>query len=176
MTNQSENNADLCQLPMAAPPTAAWDQLHARAINEGLLSVPASPATPRWQVAALAASVALLAILGLRVVVDTRAAASQQFANTPDASDLAMQGLQKQSALYERALALAPRKPVVIPVGLASRDTALRDRIVAIDQMLVGTSRDFDARQDALLWSERTMLLRELVGLRYSQPAARFEL
>lgn len=166
----------LRELPLLAPPVSSWESIRRRAEDDGLLARCATKTDKAWLAVALAASVALLAIVALTSIGAGDAVPAAKLANTPSTDDVALLRLQKQSSLYERALTLAPRQPSVVPVGLASRDTALRDRIVAIDRMMRAPPQALGAQQRALLWSERTMLLRELVGLRYAHQQDSVEL
>ena len=146
---------------------------------------------PQWPAgAAIAASVAVAAVLGVRSLdepavpaPDTLGAGSTITATSPIAAvEIAGPGgvaatytsLTSESARLERLLNEIPYRPRVVNAGTATTITGLENRIGQVDEVLMYTSvNGLPPEQSVALWQERVDLMNALLEVRYAQ-AQRF--
>ncbi len=174
MTQQKDISQALQRLPMVEPSAAQWDAIEARAVAAGLAK------RDYWYERKISWALAASVLLGLAVVLALPSWTSNDvgpaaYANTPPVQPGALDVLQRQNVLYERALRLVPASDGVVSVRRVSRETALADRVSAIDYTLTIDGARLSDHERALLWSERAMLMKRLVQLRYSSSATRTE-
>lgn len=173
MNKTDKDPLGLSELPLATPAATQWDAIAARGVAAGLVNKPGFFDRPRHM--ALAASVLLACAIALFWPEVRDASMDPQFSATPPPTVDAITKLQRQNVLYERALRLVPVRNGVVPASRASRETALADRISAIDHRLTQGGSALSERDRTLLWSERAMLLKALVQLRYPAADAQYE-
>ena len=153
----------LRRMPGESADPAAWDDIAARADALGLWpSERGAGHESAWRWPLTLAATVLVAVAMVRVL----APPPEAVAVTADEA-ATVDVLMRQSQLLEAMLRNAPPAPRIVTVGTASRETALRDRIAAIDLVLSGDSESLSERAKAELWSERSQRMRELVDLRY---------
>ncbi|MEM7279786.1 MAG: hypothetical protein AAF385_16875 [Pseudomonadota bacterium] len=157
----------LRELPELQPPEGQWQKILEKASD----SSPVAERLPE-QASRFGPWVALAAALLLAVVViDQRGQAPEEkpvFSATPEPASEAALALRRQSQLLERLLKNSPPSPRVMMVGAASRRAAMEDRIAAIDQVLSENGQTLSATEEAMLWGERSALMKGLVRLRYN--------
>lgn len=141
----------LRELPVPSPPEDGWRRL------QGATARPAAPPSRRW--AAAAGMLLALALGWLLIPPQLPPQSAAPSDATPPAPTLAE--LRLESARWE--LLLASLDAPVDSVASASLRMALVERIALID-VLLGEPASPTAQ--AALWSERVLLLRELVRLR----------
>lgn len=173
MNNNANDIAEaLRALPELTPPAGQWQKILERAEQELPQDDAVIKRASHWyQWAGLAACLMLGVVLLLRT--DSPPPEADIFSATPAPETAAVNALMRQSRLLEEVLRRSPPAPRVVPVGLASREAAMQDRIAAIDQRLSWGGGALDETERALLWGERTMMMKRLVQIRYSQTNTR---
>ncbi len=163
MSNDTDIARALHDIPAAKAPPGEWTEIADRAAELGLFDAHPTANTRRFWLPLAAAASVLLAVLITVKLTPTPAPAQPLVSAEARAIDV----LMRQSQLLEAWLRASPPGPRVVTVGTASRETALRDRIAAIDWELSEPTVEHDDAVRARLWSERSQRMRELVSLRY---------
>ncbi|MEM8982867.1 MAG: hypothetical protein AAGC71_07565 [Pseudomonadota bacterium] len=161
MTDDDVSRA-LQQLPSERADPAVWTRIVARADALGIASPSSRRSSQPWYWLAAAAVVAALAV-AIVPREDTRPLVAE------DPPDETLDVLMRQSQLLETWLRYTPEPRRVVTVGTASRETAVRERIAAIDWQLSSGQTELEPAVQAALWGERSQLMGELVALRYQR-------
>ncbi|MEM1262195.1 MAG: hypothetical protein AAGH76_07350 [Pseudomonadota bacterium] len=161
----------LRRLPLESADRASWNRIVARADALGIAEA-SSPTAGRqpWQWLAAAAAVAAIAVAIMSPEEITPSAPPARVVETGVVTDDAtLDVLMRHSQLLETWLRYTPEPPRVVTVGTASRETAVRERIAAIDWQLSAGKTELEPAVQAALWGERSQLMGELVALRYQR-------
>jgi hypothetical protein len=187
--------AALRELPELEPPPAAWERVRAAAGEPGRTRFERR----HWYGgAALAASIALVAVLALSLrlggdalpgadaplaagetmpaggaSIDPLAPSGQagevaEAGEAGEARDVGMASLLARSRRLEAALDALPQRPRLTSASTAGTIAELEDRIALIDYRLAEGVALSEAEQEAL-WRERVELMETLVKVRYAQ-------
>ena len=156
----------LVSLPQLEAPEQSWTNIQAA------LHVPSRPSRSGVWHAAVAASVAVLAVLIInqRPAEETLEAAPSRSLSENARANEGIVTLMEQSRHLDLVLQELPNRPRVERVAMAATLDSIEDRIQWLDmQLTYASAAESDDARTQTLWRERVDLMDSLVKVRYAQ-------
>jgi hypothetical protein len=156
----------LASLPQLEAPEQSWTNIQAA------LHVPSRPSRSGVWYAAVAASVAVLAVLIInqRPAEETLEAAPSRSLSENARANEGIVTLMEQSRHLDLVLQELPNRPRVERVAMAATLDSIEDRIQWLDmQLTYASAAESDDARTQTLWRERVDLMDSLVKVRYAQ-------
>jgi len=165
--------ARLGDLEETVPPRAVWQRIESQARAERLFRRHIGDGAKWLAGAAVAASVALVA-LNIQLTGTVTDAGDNSSATPPvsaavDGTPTSLNALMVQSQRIERDLRALPVQPSLMRGSTAATIADLEDRIAAIDYVLNQPQAKLTPLEAEMYWRERIRLMNSLLNLRRAQ-------